>query len=520
MAKLKKSDVEHVAKLANLTLSQKELTQYTKQLEAVLDYMDVLNELDTSAVEPTYQILDDTKNIFREDKVQSSLTQDDALSSAKDTYNGFFVAADVFGSKKEKNIPEKATSRIKLDQYNAILTKANPEGNLGHKDLFVTKGIETTAGSRVLAGYLPQYDGTVVKLLKDAGYVTKYKLNQDAWGHGASGENSDFGPTKNPWDMSKVSGGSSSGSAVAVATGVVELATATDTCGSVRMPASYTNVCGIKPTYGAVSRYGVIAFASSLDCPSLISSTVTKLRKYFQIIYKGDPLDATSQSKARSEHVDKKVKKLGIPREFISEGIDKETREIFLKATEIYKSLGYEIVDISLPHTKYGVAAYYIIAPTETASNLSRYDGVRYGHPRSFFGPEAKRRIMLGTFASSAGYVGRYYEKAARARTLIKSDLAKAFEKVDAIVAPVSPIPPYDIGEKVNDPLQLYLMDVYAAPASLSGVPSLALPCGFTNSGLPTGMQIFGPRWSEGALFDLGEKYQAKTDWHKKKPKV
>ncbi len=519
MAKLKLSDVKHVAKLAQLTLSKKELEEYTKQLAAVLDYMDLLNELDTSKIEPTYQVLDNTNNVFRKDEIKESLTQEEALSPASEKQNGYFVAEDVFADQKEEVGPVKLKPRKKIDQYNAVLTKVNPKGNLGHKDLFITKDIETTAGSRVLEGYLPQYNATVVEQLEKAGLITKYKLNQDAWGHGSSGENSDFGPTKNPWDPTKVAGGSSSGSGVMVATGEVKVATATDTCGSIRMPSSYNNVCGLKPTYGAVSRYGVIAFASSLDCPGLIAPSVKDLKKLFRLINHLDPFDATSQSKARSEKT-KKAKKLGIPKEFLSQGIDKEIKNIFLQAVDEFKKAGYEINEVSLPHTKYGIAAYYIIAPTETASNLARYGGLRYGHPRSYFGPEAKRRIMLGTFASSAGYKGRYYEKAAKVRTLIKKDLEAAFKKVDALLAPTSPIPPFGIGEKVDNPLQLYLMDIYMAPASLSGTPSLALPCGFTQTGLPTGMQLMGPRWSEAMLFEMGEKYQSLTNWHKKKPRA
>ena len=515
---LTKDQIKHVAKLANLSLDEKELQVYTEQLASVLNYMEVLQEVDTKNVPPTYQVLDGTTNVFREDKIKNSFSQKDALIQSKVTYEGYFLTKNVFEGKETSSKALTHRKRKVIDKYNAILSLADPRGNIGHKDLFVTKGIETTAGSRVLEGFIPQYDSSVVYDFKEAGYATKYKLNQDAWGHGASGENSDFGPTKNPWNSNKVAGGSSSGSAVVVATRKVDVATATDTCGSIRMPSSYNNVCGIKPTYGAVSRYGVIAFASSLDCPGLLSDSVRNLRKYFKVINKKDPFDATSQSKNRGQNLGRQKGIIWIPIEFLGEGIDSEIKEIFMQAVETFRKANFKVRKVSLPHTKYGIAAYYIIAPTETASNLARYDGVRYGNDRGYFGPEAKRRIMLGTFASSAGYTGRYYEKAARVRTLFIRDLEKAYKKVDAILAPVSPIPPFDIGEKSGDPLELYLMDIYAAPASLSGTPSLSIPCGFTKTNLPVGMQIMGPRWSEEILFDLGEQYQKLTDWHKREP--
>lgn len=511
--------VKHIAMLANLSVSNEEVKTYTKQLEEVLEYMELLNEVDTGNVEPTYQVIDETVNIFREDSVRKTFSLEEAISTSPNTYKGYFLTKNVFSQKSKKANKIDLKNRKVIDKFNSIITLAQNSGKIGHKDLFVTKGIETTAGSRVLEGYIPQYNSTVVENFNNNGLYTKYKLNQDAWGHGASGENSDFGATKNPWNTKKVPGGSSSGSGVVVAVRDVDVSTATDTCGSVRMPASYCNVCGLKPTYGAVSRYGLIAFASSLDCPSIISNSVKNLYKYFKMINHKDTMDANSQSRSRNKNISRKKKVIGIPKEFIDKGISKEIREIFLKAAKVYGKKGYKIIEISLPHTKYGVAAYYIIAPTETSSNLSRYDGVRYGNTRTYFGPEAKRRIMLGTYASSAGYADKYYEKAARVRTLIMNDLKIAFRNVDAIIAPVSPIKPYNLGEKVDNPLQLYLMDVYTATASLSGTPSLAIPCGFTKDKLPVGMQIIGPRWSENTLFDLGEIYQKNTNWHLKKPK-
>ncbi|MDZ7587353.1 MAG: amidase family protein, partial [Patescibacteria group bacterium] len=411
--------------------------------------------------------LDNTTNVWREDKLQPerSLTQDQALSQAKKVYQGFFVADHVF-SLQNLTLKPKKIHRPKIDKYNATLTLVDKTGNLGIKDLFCTQGIETTAGSNVLAGYLPQYSSTVIKKLTAKNYKIKNKLNQDAWGHGSSGENSDFGPTKNPWDLSRVAGGSSSGSAVAVAISDVEIATGTDTCGSIRMPANFTNICGIKPTYGALSRYGVIAFASSLDCPGLFAANIHKLKKAFNQAVSADPYDATSQSHLRKKHSPLPIRTIGLPKEFYAKGLNQEIKKAILAAAAQFKKLGIKITPVSLPHSHYGIAAYYLIAPTETCSNLSRYDGARYGQDRSYFGAEAKRRIMLGAFAASAGYASRYYNKAAKVRTLIIQDFTQVFQKVDAILAPVAPMPPFKLGEKTSNPLEMYLADVYAAPAS------------------------------------------------------
>ncbi len=320
--------------------------------------------------------------------------------------------------------------------------------------------------------------------------------------------------------MSRVPGGSSSGSGVEVAISDVEIALGTDTCGSVRMPANYCNICGIKPTYGALSRYGLIAFASSLDCPGLLARSVVKLKTVFKQVAGFDPKDPTSQSPSRHKSVSKKIKTIGLPQEFFTSGLNPEINILIQSAADLLKQQGYSVKIVSLPHSPYGIAAYYLIAPTETCSNLARFDGVRYGLDRSYFGPEAKRRIMLGAFASSAGYTAKYYAKAAQIRTLIINDFVKVFKQVDVILAPVAPLPPFKINEKSNNPLEMYLADIYAAPASLAGLPSLALPCGFTKNKLPVGMQLIGPRWSESILFALGEQYQKITKWHLQKPKL
>lgn len=394
------------------------------------------------------------------------------------------------------------------------------------KDLFSTKGIRTTAGSKVLENYTPQYDATVVRKLKDAGAVIIGKTNMDAWAHGSSGENSDFGPTKNPWNQEYVPGGSSSGSAVSVASDMCIAATGTDTGGSIRQPASFCNVVGLKPTYGRVSRYGIIAMASSLDSVGHFTKTVEDSEIMLNVTGGKDPMDATTLEK-RYEIKSLKSLRIGIDPSFFgptfSEMVQIELLDVLKNAiADFAQKLNLSLTDISLPHIEYGNAAYYIIQPSEVSSNLARYDGIRYGNNRSFFGEEAKRRIMLGTYALSAGYYDAYYKKAMQARTLIKQDFNKAFEEVDAIIAPVSPTLPWKLGEKINDPLKMYLSDIYTVTANLAGIPALSLPVGFSN-GLPVGLQILGPQFSEQMLFEIGKSYEKATanePWRKLKPNL
>ncbi|MCL5746980.1 MAG: Asp-tRNA(Asn)/Glu-tRNA(Gln) amidotransferase subunit GatA [Patescibacteria group bacterium] len=390
------------------------------------------------------------------------------------------------------------------------------------KDLFSTKGIRTTAASKVLDDYIPPYDATVVKKLKNAGAVIVGKANCDAWAHGSSGENSDFGPTKNPWNEAYIPGGSSSGSAVSVTAGMALAATGTDTGGSIRLPASFTNTVGIKPTYGRVSRYGIIAMASSLDSIGHFTKTVEDSASLLNVTAGKDELDATTppvEVLDYAKDLNKGVKglKIGIPKEYFIEGLDKKIKEEIEKAIKFYEKEGAQIIDISLPNTEYAIATYYIIQPAEVSSNLARYDGIRFGNARETFGDEAKRRIMLGTFTLSVGYYDAYYKKAMRVRTLIKQDFDNAFEKVDAIIAPVSPTMPWKLGEKVNDPLKMYLSDVFAAPINLAGIPGLSVPIGFID-GLPVGMQILGPHFSESLLFRIGQHYEINHNWHERNP--
>ena len=399
---------------------------------------------------------------------------------------------------------------------------------IGLKDLFLTKGIKTTAGSKVLENYIPQYDATVVKKLKDAGAVIIGKTNLDAWAHGSSGENSDFGPAKNPWNQEYVPGGSSSGSAAAITADMCIASTGTDTAGSIRLPASFNNIVGLKPTYGRVSRYGIVAMASSLDSIGHLTKTVEDSALFFNVTAGKDPMDATTlpnPTENFTKNLNKGVKdiRIGIPKEFVTSDTDKEVKTKFEKFIKILESLGAQIVEVSLPYTEYGIAAYYIIQPSEVCSNLARYDGIRFGAGREAFGDEAKRRIMLGTFTLSSGYYEAYYKKAMSVRTLIKQDFDKAFQKVDALIAPVSPTLPWKLGEKINDPLKMYLSDALTVTANIAGIPSLSVPAGFSKNNLPIGVQIMGEQLSENLLFQIGHAFEVTTEnepWRKLRPKL
>lgn len=401
------------------------------------------------------------------------------------------------------------------------------------KDMYMTKGLRTTAASKVLENYISVYDATVVTRLKEAGAIILGKTNHDAWAHGGSGENSDFGPTKNPWNHEFVPGGSSSGSAVAVAAGLIPLAMGTDTGGSIRQPASFTNTVGLKPTYGRVSRSGIISMASSLDTIGHFTKTVEDSARILEVTAGQDYMDATlhptKEKLDYTSHLKKGIKdiKIGIPKEFVGEGVQKQVKEVFEKAIKVFENLGSEIIEISLPHTEYGIAVYYILQTAEVSSNLARYDGIRYGNTRSSFGDETKRRIMLGTYVLSAGYYDAYYKKAMQVRTLVKQDYEKAFQKVDAMITPVSPTLPWKLGEKVNDPLAMYLSDALTVTANIAGIPGLAIPAGFsspsTGSGqpsLPVGIQILGPQFSEEKLFQIGYAFEQDTQYYKKTPKL
>lgn len=395
------------------------------------------------------------------------------------------------------------------------------------KDNICTRSLRTTCGSRILENYVPPYNATVVDRLEHAGAIVIGKANCDEFAMGSSTENSAFKVTRNPYDLDRVSGGSSGGSAVAVAAGMTPVSLGSETGGSVRQPASFCGVMGLKPTYGRISRYGLVAFASSLDCIAPVANNPRDLALLLGIMAGRDEHDSTSAPVPVPDYMAEMNRpvqgmKLGIPKEFFGKGLDPEVKSIVEAGIRNAESLGCELLDISLPHTEYAIADYYIIAPAEASSNLARYDGVKYGvripdpkdlsdmykRTRSMgFGPEVKRRIMIGTYALSSGYYDAYYGRAMKVRTLIKRDYDMAFEKVDALLSPVSPTPAFRIGEKISDPLAMYLSDIYTVTANLAGIPSLSLPCGFTSEGLPVGLQILAGQFQEGSLLGLAEAY-------------
>lgn len=393
------------------------------------------------------------------------------------------------------------------------------------KDLFSSEGIRTTAGSNVLEDYTPVYDATVVARLKSAGAIIIGKANQDAWGHGSSGENSDYFSTKNPYDPSRVPGGSSSGSAAAVALGMALAATGTDTGSSVRLPAAFCNLVGLKPTYGRVSRYGIIAMASSFDTIGHMTKTVYDNALITEITAGRDPLDATTGD-IPVPHLTKNLggtlrgKTIGLPKEYFElEGMDPKVGDSTRIAIKKLEDLGARIVDVSLPHTDVAMACYYVLVPSEISSNLARFDGVRFGRGRETFGNEAKRRMMIGTYALSSGYYDAYYKTAAKVRTLIKKNFDDVFAKVDVLVAPSSPTLPFKIGEKSNDPVAMYLSDIFVCPVNIAGIPAVSVPCGFVD-GLPVGMQIIGPQFGEEKIYQIGSVYEKETQWYRKLAKI
>lgn len=404
---------------------------------------------------------------------------------------------------------------------------------LGMKDILCTKGIETTCASNILKGFVPPYDATVIKKLRDAGFVHLGRLNMDEFAMGSSTENSAFQTTKNPWDTTRIPGGSSGGSAAAVSSGLCVGALGTDTGGSIRQPASLCGVVGMKPTYGRVSRYGLIAFASSLDQIGTFTRSISDCATMLGVIAGYDQMDSTSVPQSVEDYhsfLGKDIKglKVGIPAEYIIEGMEPDVKENFEESLKVLKDQGAELVDVTLPHTQYAVAAYYIICTAEASSNLARYDGVKYGLREDGkdiidmykktrfkgFGKEVKRRIILGTYVLSSGYYDAYYRKAGKVRTLIRQDFDNAFKLCDMIATPVSPSTAFKIGEKVEDPLTMYLSDIFTNPVNLAGLPGISIPGGFDAQGLPIGLQLIGKPMDEGSLLQAAYVFESEKKVH------
>ncbi|MCJ0975605.1 Asp-tRNA(Asn)/Glu-tRNA(Gln) amidotransferase subunit GatA [Stutzerimonas marianensis] len=408
---------------------------------------------------------------------------------------------------------------------------------IGHKDLFCTQGIRTSCGSRILDAFKSPYDATVVERLAQAGAVSLGKLNMDEFAMGSANESSYYGPVKNPWDLSRVPGGSSGGSAAAIAARLLPAATGTDTGGSIRQPAALTNLTGLKPTYGRVSRWGMIAYASSLDQGGPLARTAEDCALMLSAMAGFDPKDSTSVDQPVDDYLAALGQpltglRIGLPKEYFGAGLDPKIADAMMTVVEELKALGATVKEISLPNTQHAIPSYYVIAPAEASSNLSRFDGVRFGYrcadpvdltdlyKRSRaegFGDEVKRRIMVGTYALSAGYYDAYYLKAQRIRRLIKNDFVSAFEEVDLILGPTTPNLAWKLGEKNADPVSAYLEDIYTITANLAGIPGLSMPAGFID-GLPVGVQLLAPYFQEGRLLNVAHQYQQVTDWHLRAP--
>jgi aspartyl-tRNA(Asn)/glutamyl-tRNA(Gln) amidotransferase subunit A len=408
---------------------------------------------------------------------------------------------------------------------------------IAHKDLFCTQGVRTTCGSRMLENFVSPYDATVVAKLKDAGAVVLGKTNMDEFAMGSSNETSYFGPVRNPWDPQLVPGGSSGGSAAAVAARLVPGATATDTGGSIRQPAALCGITGMKPTYGRVSRYGMVAFASSLDQGGTLTASAADAALMLREMAGFDPNDSTSVDREVPDYVQALEQplaglKIGLLREFFDKGLEAENETRVREALKVYERLGAKITEASLPNLPMSVPVYYVVAPAECSSNLARYDGVRFGHrcenPKDLndmyrrsrgegFGAEVKRRIMTGTYVLSAGYYDAYYLKAQRVRSLINADFINAFKDVDVLIGPTTPTPAFAIGAKTSDPITMYLNDIYTIGANLAGLPAISIPCGFVRD-LPVGLQIVGPHFAEGRVLSAAHAFQRETDWHTRLP--
>ncbi len=453
-----------------------------------------LQKRDISSVELTRAVLDQIRQFDPQIKAFLYFDQDQAITQAR--------ASD---------------SRRRSGQSKGILDGIP----IALKDVLVTTDMPTTAASKILEGFMSAYDATVVAKLRSQGAVLIGKTNMDEFAMGSSTENSAYGPTKNPWDLGRVPGGSSGGSAAALAAGMCLAALGSDTGGSIRQPASFCGVVGFKPSYGAVSRYGLIAMSSSLDQIGPMTQTVADAKILFEAIKGQDRSDATSVQIKRPTRSNRQVKAIGLAKEYFGQGLDSQVKPLVVRAIELLaRSTGADIVEISLPNARFSVSVYYILMSSEVASNLARYDGVKYGlqiqgdtllesylESRSKgFGQEAKRRIMLGTFSSSAGYSDQYYQKAQLARAKIKQDFDQAFEKVDLIAAPVAPTTAFKLGEKVDQPLQMYLSDIYTIPTNLAGLPGISIPCGLVE-GLPVGLQLMANRFEDEFLLDIGQKY-------------
>jgi aspartyl-tRNA(Asn)/glutamyl-tRNA(Gln) amidotransferase subunit A len=483
-----------------------------------------MNILDLTLAELRDQL--DQHHLSAVEVTKAYLDRANALNPAMNTY----ITISPETALKEAEAADRRIQSGKVDQLTGL--------PIAVKDIFNAVGMRTTCGSRILHNYVAPYDATAIARVKTQNAVILGKLNMDEFAMGSSNENSAFGPVRNPWNRDCVPGGSSGGSAASVAARQAAAALGTDTGGSIRQPASHCSVVGLKPTYGRVSRYGVVAYASSLDQVGPVTRDVKDCALLLEAVAGYDPADSTSVNTPVPNYrtalkLDLNGIRLGLPQEYFVEGLDDDVRQAIDRAVSTCRDLGAEIVEVSLPHTAYAVACYYLIATAEASSNLARYDGVRYGlrseqsknlidmymqSRAAGFGPEVKRRIMLGTYALSSGYYDAYYLKAQKVRTLIRQDFLNAFDKADALLTPVAPTPAFALGEKVNDPLQMYLSDIFTIPVNLAGTCAMSLPCGFSAENLPIGLQLIGQPFDESTILRTAYAFEQATPWHTQKP--
>lgn len=469
--------------------------------------------------------------------VSKEITAEDIM---RETFSRIHETEDKVGSFITLN--EEVALQLAKNMDAKGITESNVLAGLpiGIKDNIVTKDLRTTAASKMLEDFMPIYDATVMNKVYEADLIPVGKLNMDEFAMGGSTETSYFKQTKNPWDLTKVPGGSSGGSAAAVAAGQLLISLGSDTGGSIRQPAAFTGVVGMKPTYGRVSRFGLIAFASSLDQIGPFTRTVKDNAYVLNAISGYDANDSMSSGTSVPDFTanltgDIKGMKIGVPKEYLQEGIDEEIKKSVLAAIDTYKELGATVEEVSLPHSKYGIAVYYIIASSEASSNLQRFDGVRYGYrspeaesleelyvmSRSEgFGMEVKRRIMLGTFSLSSGYYDAYFKKAGQVRTLIKQDFTNVFADYDLILGPTTPTTAFNLGENMDDPLTMYMNDILTVPVNLAGVPAISIPCGFAENGMPIGLQLIGKHFDEETIYKAAYAFEQATDFHQKKPNL
>ena len=485
-------------------------------------------------------VLDTSARTLRNDIAAGRLSAVEVCRAALDrigTVNGSLNAFNLIAN-------ERALARAhEIDRRRAAGESSGPLAGvpIAIKDNIDVRGMLTTASSRILRDFFPPYDATVVRRLEAAGAVIVGKTNCDEFAMGSSNENSAFGPVHNPWALDRIPGGSSGGSAAAVAARCAPVALGSDTGGSIRQPAACCGVVGLKPSYGRVSRYGLLAFASSLDQIGPFARTVADAATVLMVIAGADPCDATTSTEPVPDFAASLTGRvndirIGVPRRFVAEGVDDQVRRAYEAALERLRGEGATLVDIDLPHAKYAVPVYYLVCTAEASSNLARYDGVKYGYRSSAakdglkemysrtrgegFGPEVKRRIMLGTYVLSAGYYDAFYLKALQVRTLLRGDYDQAFERADVVAMPTMPTPPFKLGEKTDDPLQMYLADVFTVSANLAGLPGISVPCGFSNEGLPIGFQLTGRMFDEATVLRVADAYERVTDWHRRVPSL